>query len=587
MIRTGISSTLPIEVLLAAGRSILDLNNRFITAPDPGKFLENAHSEGLPRTYCSWTKGVFAAALAENLDEFVIVTGGDCTHSRIMAEKLEMGGMTVIPFCYPFQPDATRLETEIRQLATATDTTIQAAEQIWQQLQPLRRQLAEVDRLTWETGQVTGFENHCILISGSDCNGDPQIFSEDVKTLLQAAKKRPGDTTGPRLGIVGIPPIFNDLYQRLEESGVQVVYNELAREFSMAEPADGLVDQYLRYTYPYNVEFRMERIRRECQRRQLDGLIHYAQSFCFHHTEHDMLQEAAGLPMLRLEGHEPGPLDARSRTRLDAFVEQLKPRRPHRKSGNLAGLDIGSRRVKLAVLRNGNQETAAVDTSLFYRTFLEQQRKVFDRPFLLSLFPVLNDIQTIAVTGYGREKVRMPRLEVITEVQAHALGAVAATGCGDFTLVDIGGQDTKVIRVRAGRVAEFELNDRCAAGSGRYLENMARILGLTVEELGNFDAPAERLDATCATFGETELVGRILAGASLPALAAGVAASVVERLLPVVRRLAGERLYLAGGGSRCAAIRHGFAGHLNIPVELLPDPEFNGARGCLEYLQGR
>ncbi|MCD6309779.1 MAG: 2-hydroxyacyl-CoA dehydratase, partial [Candidatus Eremiobacteraeota bacterium] len=130
--------------------------------------------------------------------------------------------------------------------------------------------------------------------------------------------------SGIRLGYAGIPPIFSDIYKFLEKQGARVVYNEVQRQFSMPLGGENLVDQYLKYTYPYSIQDRIKDINTEIKRRNIVGLIHYVQSFCHHQIEDIVLRKNVKIPVLTLEGDRPGPLDMRSRLRLEAFIETLR-----------------------------------------------------------------------------------------------------------------------------------------------------------------------------------------------------------------------------------------------------------------------
>jgi len=117
---------------------------------------------------------------------------------------------------------------------------------------------------------------------------------------------------------------MGDLYQYLEERGARVVFNETQRQFTMPYRTVDLVEQYRLYTYPYGIFFRLEDIRREVARRKLDGIIHYAQSFCFRQIEDLIIRNRLELPVLTLEGDVPNRLDARTRMRLDVFLDMLR-----------------------------------------------------------------------------------------------------------------------------------------------------------------------------------------------------------------------------------------------------------------------
>ena len=120
-----------------------------------------------------------------------------------------------------------------------------------------------------------------------------------------------------------MPPICSDLFEVLAGLGAAVVLSEMPRQFAMPGGGAGLVEQYLRYTYPYDVFYRLEDIERECERRRVDGAVHYVQSFCYRQIQDRLIRERLARPILTLECDRPGPLDAPCRTRLEAFTEML------------------------------------------------------------------------------------------------------------------------------------------------------------------------------------------------------------------------------------------------------------------------
>jgi benzoyl-CoA reductase/2-hydroxyglutaryl-CoA dehydratase subunit BcrC/BadD/HgdB len=117
---------------------------------------------------------------------------------------------------------------------------------------------------------------------------------------------------------------MGELYQYLEERGARVVFNETQRQFTMPFETGDLVEQYRLYTYPYGIFYRLEDICREAARRNLDGIIHYAQSFCYRQIEDLIVRRKLELPVLTLEGDLPNRLDARTRMRLDVFLDMLR-----------------------------------------------------------------------------------------------------------------------------------------------------------------------------------------------------------------------------------------------------------------------
>ncbi|CAO0822727.1 2-hydroxyacyl-CoA dehydratase [Desulfarculales bacterium] len=324
----GITTTIPVEVALAAGYQPLDLNNRFITDPNPAGLVARAEELGLPPTLCAWIKGIYAWCLAHpEVQTIVGVTQGDCSNTHALMELLSLAGRRMLAFEYPHQRGLSDLARQMAGLAELLGTNLMAAEEVRRQLVPLRADLAHVDDLTWQTGQISGEENHFCLVNASDFDSDPEVFHVNLRNFLKLALTRPSQERRPRLGILGVPPIMSGLHAALQEMGAAVVFNEVPRQFAMLPPEQGgdtdLAAQYLRYTYSYDVFHRLGDIQRQVKLRRLDGLIHYTQTFCFRQMQDLALRQGLSLPMLTLEGDRVGPLDARTRLRLEAFLEVL------------------------------------------------------------------------------------------------------------------------------------------------------------------------------------------------------------------------------------------------------------------------
>jgi benzoyl-CoA reductase/2-hydroxyglutaryl-CoA dehydratase subunit BcrC/BadD/HgdB len=183
--------------------------------------------------------------------------------------------------------------------------------------------------MTWQGGKVTGGENHRWLVSSSDFEGDPARFEGALDAFMEEAGKRDAaaDNKRVRIGYIGVPPIFSDIYDTLGAIGADVVLNETQRQFSMPYGLDDLYGQYARYTYPYDVFGRIADIKEQAKLRSLDGIIHYCQSFCFRAIEDLLIRRDLKLPILTIEGDRPGPVDARTRIRLEGFIEMLKDRK--------------------------------------------------------------------------------------------------------------------------------------------------------------------------------------------------------------------------------------------------------------------
>jgi predicted CoA-substrate-specific enzyme activase len=191
----------------------------------------------------------------------------------------------------------------------------------------------------------------------------------------------------------------------------------------------------------------------------------------------------------------------------------------------------------------------------------------------------------LVVTGYGKNLLKTLG-PTITEIRAIFLGARFLTGWDHFILLEMGGQDTKVLHIRDGRVFDFVTNDRCAAGTGRYLENMARFLKIPLRDFSGYLEEPMPISQTCAIFGESELIGHLLEGVPLARLAAGVNASVSRRALAMMHRYACPRLVFVGGVARNRAVVHFLREGSACQVLVPPHPQFTGALGCcLEALK--
>jgi benzoyl-CoA reductase/2-hydroxyglutaryl-CoA dehydratase subunit BcrC/BadD/HgdB len=325
--KVGLTTTIPVEVVLAANLTPMDLNNLFIADPAALARVSQAEAAGFPRTLCAWIKGIYAAIKAHpEIQAVIAACQGDCSNTQALGEILASEGVEVIHFKFPYPRNREQLAREIDTLANRLGADPDAVARVQARLAPLRRQLRRLDRLTWETGQVHGRENFQWLISSSDFASDLDAYEPRLAAFLQEAAQRPLPADGRvRLGFAGIPPIFTNLWPYLEELGAAVVYHEFPRQFSMPYETTDLVEQYLRYTYPYDIGGRLADLKEAVATRRLDGLVHYTQSFCFRQMFDQFLRDHLEVPLLTIEGDRPTPLDSRTHMRLEAFVDVLRP----------------------------------------------------------------------------------------------------------------------------------------------------------------------------------------------------------------------------------------------------------------------
>jgi benzoyl-CoA reductase/2-hydroxyglutaryl-CoA dehydratase subunit BcrC/BadD/HgdB len=329
MKKMGITTTVPIEVLLAAGYQPVDLNNILVSDPDPGRFITVAERSGFPLNCCSWIKGIYGICLQHDISDVLCVTGGDCSNTIMLMETLKLKGINAVSFSYPERPDIGLMYNALEKLAVSLGTTLKAAEKVRKQLQPARGLALKLDELTWKDNKVSGKENHLWLVSSSDFNGDADKYQQNLQSLIQSCSSRPSyPEKETRLAYIGVPAIFaGEFYPYIEKHGARVVFNEIQHQFAMPEPGQSLAEQYTNYTYPYSIHERINDIKNEIQRRHIDGVIHYVQAFCHRGIGDMVFRDAIGLPILTLEGNADFFLNNHVKTRIEAFLDMIQRKR--------------------------------------------------------------------------------------------------------------------------------------------------------------------------------------------------------------------------------------------------------------------
>jgi len=242
------------------------------------------------------------------------------------------------------------------------------------------------------------------------------------------------------------------------------------------------------------------------------------------------------------------------------------------------GMDLGSRFVKICIENEGKLSFYKYNTIDFYKKYISRdssgQLKI-EHSFLD------NDNSEITATGYGRNLMSFSNAEVISEIKAHFKGARKQTGLDDFVLIDIGGQDSKVIKAAGGFIDDFVMNDKCAASTGRFLENAANILRINIEEMAVYTENPCKFSSTCAIFSESEIIGKIAEGASTEEISAGVNLSVARRLLPLIKRFSKNEIYGAGGVVSLHGVKYFLQELLDKEINVLENYQYNAAVGCV------
>ena len=247
------------------------------------------------------------------------------------------------------------------------------------------------------------------------------------------------------------------------------------------------------------------------------------------------------------------------------------------------GIDIGSRTGKAVLLADGKLYTAITPTAVFTQQTAD---KLFGILLKQTGFKQ-SDIQYIVGTGYGRISLNFGDIshKIVTEISCHAMGA-HVLNANVRSIVDIGGQDSKAIRVdpKNGKVVEFIMNDKCAAGTGRFLEKVAQLLDLTTEELGKEALKATKpsdISSQCVVFAESEVISLKAKGEKRADIAAGIHIATARRIRNLFNRIGLEPdLVFTGGVSNNAGMKKAVEevlGHAISEVKL--DTIYAGALG--------
>jgi (R)-2-hydroxyacyl-CoA dehydratese activating ATPase len=243
-----------------------------------------------------------------------------------------------------------------------------------------------------------------------------------------------------------------------------------------------------------------------------------------------------------------------------------------------AGIDIGSTGTK-AVLFDGEVRGSAIvptgwDPKTAGLTAFHQA--------LTAAGLAEGAVQRVVGTGYGR--VSLPIFDAkVTEITCHARGAFHLFP-ETRTVVDIGGQDSKVIALDGdGRVADFIMNDKCAAGTGRFLQVMAGVLDVTLEELGTIAVGADpvRVSSMCTVFAESEIIGLLAQGVAKGRIAAGIFDAIARKIQGLAGRVSlSDNITFSGGVALNPEISRAIGAGLGVNLYVPPAPQFVGALGA-------
>lgn len=324
-----------------------------------------------------------------------------------------------------------------------------------------------------------------------------------------------------------------------------------------------------------------------------DGIIYHTVQFCDNYSyEYAWLKNVLNRPMLQLETDYTKQSYGQVLTRIEAFLESLTPtgpsKSPKRKDITetmyVMGIDSGSTSTN-AVIMNENREIVA---SAVVRTGAksgESAQKILNE-ILQKAGCSREDISWIVSTGYGRVSISFAD-ENVTEISCHGRGAHYFNP-KVRTILDIGGQDSKAIHLNeAGEVADFVMNDKCAAGTGRFLEMIARTLEIDVDELGPIALKStEDIEITsmCSVFAESEVISLIANNKEKSDIANGVCHAIANKSYSLLKRVGMEEEFMMTGGvAKNPGVVRAVEEKIQSRLYICPEPEIVGAAGAALY----
>ncbi len=330
----------------------------------------------------------------------------------------------------------------------------------------------------------------------------------------------------------------------------------------------------------------------------LDGIIYHTIKFCdIYSYEYTGLKQADLLPMVTLETDATTQGAGQTLTRIEAFLESLRAKKPspamsagqpqasHQRKGEhpmyILGIDSGSTSTN-AVIINEKKEILAHAVVRTGAKSGESAQRILEE--ILSRAGLSRrELSLIVSTGYGRVSIPFADKNV-TEISCHGKGAHFVNPAVR-TILDIGGQDSKAIRLdEQGDVVDFVMNDKCAAGTGRFLEMMARTLEIPLEELGPLSLTSKEavaISSMCSVFAESEVISLIAQNKETADIAHGIHRAIATKAISLVKRVRPEPAYMMTGGvAKNPGVVRVLEELLGAPLYLYEEPEIVGALGA-------
>lgn len=321
----------------------------------------------------------------------------------------------------------------------------------------------------------------------------------------------------------------------------------------------------------------------------LHGVIYHTIKFCdYYGFEYSEIKNKLTVPILKIETDYTHQSKEQLRTRIEAFSEALsgpeimaKKKMCPVEKYYVAGIDSGSTSTDVVILNQNKNIVASIIIPTGGGAQVSAEKSL-DEVLLKAGIDRIS-ISRIVTTGYGRSYINN-KDKSITEITCHAKGAHYLNPAVR-TIIDIGGQDSKVIRIdETGAVKNFVMNDKCAAGTGRFLEMMARTLGLSIEEMSTLGLNWKEdvvISSMCTVFAESEVVSLVAQNKAIPDIIHGLNNSVAAKISTLVNRLGLEgNFIMTGGVAKNIGVVRALENKLGIKLYICDEAQICGALGA-------
>lgn len=425
------------------------------------------------------------------------------------------------------------------------------------------------------------------------------------KSEAEKLRKSPSPQKRLQIGLAGARP-GNALKNLLENEDVDILFDltctGISRNFFLDRPQ--ILSSYCWALLNQIPCMRMMKATNRMRfidgyRDRLDGMIYHTIKFCdIYSYEYEFLKEQNDIPIIQIETDSAAQCSGQILTRIEAFLESLKaekkiPDETTRSSPNLKhkevpmyvlGIDSGSTSTNAVILDHHRQIVASAVIRTGAKSADSAQKilqLVLEQANLQQ-----QDIACIVSTGYGRISIPYANRNV-TEISCHAKGAHFLNP-SVRTILDIGGQDSKAIHINSeGEVTDFVMNDKCAAGTGRFLEMMARTLEISMDELGpvsmNWKEDIE-ISSMCSVFAESEVISLIARNKEKSDIAHGLHKAIAGRAISLMRRVGLESQFMMTGGvAKNIGVVKTLEEKLGEKLFIYKNPEIVGALGAALY----